>query len=259
MVLPQGVLRSAVKGPVLVELKNGDSYSGTLAAVDNLMNIRLEDAILTPQSEQKFEKLPECTIRGQFVKFIRFPDDILERMVAQEAAAAGSSAKGRGRGRGKGSGKEGGAPLTMPVPASLVGVIIGRGGETIKRIIADSGAQIDVAREQGDVPDQRNIYISGNTESVDRARAMIATIVREKTASRGGGGGSGSQPLAAMHPPPPHQVLGGPMALPGQRLPPGCGAPPGIDVNQGGGRRGGGKGGRGGGGGRGAQRASHAL
>mmetsp|Transcript_13891 Transcript_13891/g.25575 ORF Transcript_13891/g.25575 Transcript_13891/m.25575 type:complete len:242 (-) Transcript_13891:112-837(-) len=236
MVLPQGVLRSAVKGPVLVELKNGDSYSGTLAAVDNLMNIRLEDAILTPQSESKFEKLPECTIRGQFVKFVRFPDDILERMVAQEAAATGSSSvKGRGRGRGKGKADTGSSlPQTMPVPASLVGVIIGKGGETIKRIIADSGAQIDVAREQGDIPDQRNIYLSGTSESVERARAMIATIVREKTATRGGGGGGASSTARAAG--------SAAMPVPGvQHL------PPGIDVaamGQGKSR----KGGRGGGG-----------
>ena len=88
-----------------MELKNGDSYSGTLVAVDNFMNIRLEvgplqelemcqDAIFTPRLEHKFEHMQECTIRGQFaavsalflepslgseVKFIRFPDDILDR------------------------------------------------------------------------------------------------------------------------------------------------------------------------------------
>eukprot|EP00913_Durusdinium_trenchii_P009366 g8802.t1 len=79
MVLPQAVLRSASHGPALVELKNGDSYSGTLVAVDNFMNIRLEDAVFTPRLEQKFEHMKECTIRGQFVKFIRFPDNILDR------------------------------------------------------------------------------------------------------------------------------------------------------------------------------------
>mmetsp|Transcript_24474 Transcript_24474/g.56369 ORF Transcript_24474/g.56369 Transcript_24474/m.56369 type:complete len:239 (+) Transcript_24474:66-782(+) len=232
MVLPQGVLRSAVRGPVLVELKNGDSYSGTLAAVDNLMNIRLEDAILTPQSEHKFEQLAECTIRGQFVKFVRFPDDIIERMMAQEAAATGSSSmKGKGRGRGKGKAETGSSiPQTMPVPASLVGVIIGKGGETIKRIIADSGAQIDVAREQGDVPDQRNIYLSGTPDSVERARAMIATIVREKTASRGGGTATGSGARAS----------GAALPVPGMPH-----LPPGIDV--GGHGKSSRKGGRGGG------------
>eukprot|EP00429_Kryptoperidinium_foliaceum_P103343 CAMPEP_0176247736 /NCGR_PEP_ID=MMETSP0121_2-20121125/33107_1 /TAXON_ID=160619 /ORGANISM="Kryptoperidinium foliaceum, Strain CCMP 1326" /LENGTH=95 /DNA_ID=CAMNT_0017587397 /DNA_START=66 /DNA_END=349 /DNA_ORIENTATION=+ len=94
MVLPQTVLRSAAQGPALVELKNGDSYSGTLAAVDNVMNIRLEDVVFTPRSEYRFERLKECTIRGQFVKFIRFPDDILERVVAEEAAARARSGGG---------------------------------------------------------------------------------------------------------------------------------------------------------------------
>ncbi|OLP92659.1 U6 snRNA-associated Sm-like protein LSm4 [Symbiodinium microadriaticum] len=102
MVLPQAVLRSASHGPVLVELKNGDSYSGTLVAVDNSMNIRMEDAILTPHTEHKFERMKECTIRGQFVKFIRFPDDILDRVLATQDAALSGSRKGRGKdGRGR--------------------------------------------------------------------------------------------------------------------------------------------------------------
>merc|ERR1719454_2421755 len=91
MVLPQEVLRFAANGPALVELKNGDSCSGTLAAVDNLMNIRLEDAIFTPRGESRFERLKECTIRGQFVKFVRFPDDLLERIAAQEVPAAATA------------------------------------------------------------------------------------------------------------------------------------------------------------------------
>ena len=103
MVLPQAVLRGSAGGPVLVELKNGDAYSGTLAAVDNLMNIRLTDVILTPRSEYKFERLRECTIRGQFVKFVRFPDDILDRLIIEQEMADASAASGR-RGRGKGGG-----------------------------------------------------------------------------------------------------------------------------------------------------------
>merc|ERR1719281_1109755 len=97
MVLPQGVLRAALRGPVLVELKNGDSYSGTLAGIDHLMNLRLEDAVFTSRSEYRFEKLKECMIRGQFVKFIRFPDEILERCVAQEMAAMNSEGRSKGR------------------------------------------------------------------------------------------------------------------------------------------------------------------
>ncbi|CAE8642674.1 unnamed protein product [Polarella glacialis] len=189
MVLPQAVLRAAVRGPALVELKNGDSYSGTLAAVDNLMNIRLEDAVFTPRSEHKFERLKECTIRGQFVKFVRFPDDILDRLTVRQEAS--SSSASRWKGRGKASGK--GVPengRTVTVPASMIGAIIGRGGDTIKRISTDSGARIEVSKDQLETFDDRAIFLSGSIECVERAADMIAAFVRD----RAGGGRSRQQP-----------------------------------------------------------------
>jgi len=199
MVLPVGVLRAAVTGPVLVELKNGDSYSGTLAAVDNLMNVRLEPAIFTSKGEHKFERLKGCMIRGQFVKFIRFPEDILEVISQQEAnaAALGKDARAKGRGRGGKSqgrgGKEGGQHR-ISVPSSLVGTIIGRGGETIKRLSAESGAQIDVAKDAADAADERFIYLFGLPECVERAQELISAIVREKASiGKGGGGYKGGQ------------------------------------------------------------------
>lgn len=187
MVLPQTVLRAATSGPALVELKNGDSYSGTLAAVDNLMNIRLEDALFIPSTENKFEKLKECTIRGQFVKFIRFPDDILERLATSQEAAesfggsSGSRWKGS-KGSGKGKGPE--ASKTLIVPANMIGAIIGRAGETIKRFFIDSGARIEVAKDNLDTFDERAIFISGTSEAVEKAADMILSFVKERSSGR---------------------------------------------------------------------------
>jgi len=201
MVLPQAVLRAATNGPTLVELKNGDSYSGTLAAVDNLMNIRLEDTIFTPRGAQHFERLKECTIRGQFVKFVRFPDDILdfvaEQQEAARAAAAlgaassrwrgrGGKAGGRGRGRAEGGA---GASQSMQVPAALVGAIIGRGGETIKRFSEESGARIEVAKDAPEAAKERSIHLSGSPECIERARDLIAALVQERSGPRVGSGG----------------------------------------------------------------------
>lgn len=190
MVLPQAVLKAATRGPVLVELKNGDSYSGALAAVDNLMNIRLEDAIHTPRLEYRFERLKECTIRGQFVKFIRFPDDLLETVAAREAAIAAAKGSGKGRGRGKGRGKSDFniATARVSVPASLVGAIIGRGGDTIRQLSTDSGARIEVSKEAtpgAGSPSERWISLSGSAESVEKAKEMIEALVKERTGNRG--------------------------------------------------------------------------
>eukprot|EP00439_Symbiodinium_sp_Y106_P063637 s853_g9.t2 len=193
MVLPQAVLRSASHGPVLVELKNGDSYSGTLVAVDNSMNIRMEDAILTPHTEHKFERMKECTIRGQFVKFIRFPDDILDRVLATQDAALSGSRKGRGK---DGRGKADEANKMLSVPSSMIGAIIGRGGETIKKFCTESGARIEVSKDQLETTAERAIFLSGSKESVERADAMIRDFVQERAASRAkahSGKGHGAQ------------------------------------------------------------------
>eukprot|EP00931_Biecheleriopsis_adriatica_P119249 TRINITY_DN94494_c0_g1_i1.p1 TRINITY_DN94494_c0_g1~~TRINITY_DN94494_c0_g1_i1.p1 ORF type:complete len:266 (+),score=63.01 TRINITY_DN94494_c0_g1_i1:34-831(+) len=191
MVLPQAVLRAANRGPVLVELKSGDAYSGTLAAVDNLMNIRLEDVVFTPRTEHKFEKMAECTIKGQYVKFIRFPDDILDRLVARHAEAGGSSGSRKGRGKDKGP-KAGEVNKMLTVPAAMIGAIIGRGGESIKNFCTDSGARIEVSKDQLDTAEERAIFLSGSQECVDKAEELIMAFVKERTASsRGKGQGQG--------------------------------------------------------------------
>ena len=48
----------------------------------------------------------------------------------------------------------------MKVPASLVGVIIGRGGETIRALQEKSGAKIEVAREGEGNLGNKNVIVS---------------------------------------------------------------------------------------------------
>lgn len=184
MVLPQGVLRAATNRPVLVELKNGDSYHGTLAAADNLMNLRLENVIFTPCTEHKTEKHAECIIRGNYVKFVRFPDSLIDEVAADEVMSQ-SGSKGRGK---KSKGSKGGdktsRPTLVKVPASMVGSLIGKRGETIKRITDESGANVEVAKEQFDSLDERNVYLSGSQEAVDCAKALIEKLIQDKSQSR---------------------------------------------------------------------------
>ncbi|MFH4983172.1 hypothetical protein AB6A40_009881 [Gnathostoma spinigerum] len=47
MVLPLSLLRTAQNQPMLVELKNGETYNGHLVSCDAWMNIHLRDAICT--------------------------------------------------------------------------------------------------------------------------------------------------------------------------------------------------------------------
>ncbi|KAI6230858.1 U6 snRNA-associated Sm-like protein LSm4 [Aphelenchoides fujianensis] len=47
MVLPLSLLKTAQNHPMLIELKNGETYNGVLIACDSWMNVHLRDAICT--------------------------------------------------------------------------------------------------------------------------------------------------------------------------------------------------------------------
>ncbi|CEF66465.1 U6 snRNA-associated Sm-like protein LSm4 [Strongyloides ratti] len=87
MVLPQSLLRSAQNHPMLIELKNGETYNGHLATCDSWMNIHLKDAICTSKDGDKFVKYPEVLIRGSTVKYIRIPEEVVD-LVRKEAEEA---------------------------------------------------------------------------------------------------------------------------------------------------------------------------
>ena len=99
MVLPLSLIRSTVSGPILVELKSGETYSGTLVACDNWMNLHLKDVVLTTKSGDAFWKLPEVYLRGNHVKYLRMPDEVLDVVKDQALKAADQRMVSRG-GRG---------------------------------------------------------------------------------------------------------------------------------------------------------------
>ena len=103
MVLPLSLLRSASNHPILVELKSGETYSGVLAECDGWMNMHMRDAVLTSKDGDRFWRVPACFIRGNNVKTIRVPDEVIELAVRENAAAAADrSSMIRGKGKGKG-------------------------------------------------------------------------------------------------------------------------------------------------------------
>ena len=101
--LPLSLLRTAQNHPMLVELKNGETYNGHLVSCDNWMNINLREVICTSRDGDKFWRMPECYVRGSTIKYLRIPDEVIE-MVKEDVTAKGG---GRGGGRGRGRGGQG--------------------------------------------------------------------------------------------------------------------------------------------------------
>lgn len=77
--LPLTLLKTAQNQPMLVELKNGETYNGHLASCDNWMNIHLKgDVICTSKDGDRFWKMPECYIKGSMIKYLRLPDEVMD-------------------------------------------------------------------------------------------------------------------------------------------------------------------------------------
>mmetsp|Transcript_14078 Transcript_14078/g.20810 ORF Transcript_14078/g.20810 Transcript_14078/m.20810 type:complete len:141 (-) Transcript_14078:17-439(-) len=104
--LPLSLLNKAQSHPMLVELKNGDTYNGRLEMCDNWLNIKLADVIWTSRDGDKFHKLKEIFVRGNSIKYMTIPDEVMELVVEEEEqnsrlGRAGAAWRGGHRGRGR--------------------------------------------------------------------------------------------------------------------------------------------------------------
>ncbi|KAI1905042.1 hypothetical protein AGOR_G00011870 [Albula goreensis] len=127
---------------------------------------------------------------------------------AQERDGFGGPVGPRGRGRGRGEwnmGAPGGLQeVTYTIPADKCGLVIGKGGETIKNINQQSGAHVELQRNPppNTDPNVRIFSIRGTPQQIDLARQLID----EKIGGTGMGGSSsfGLNPFT-QGPATPHQ------------------------------------------------------
>lgn len=77
MVLPLTVLKLSAKQPILVETKSGETFNGTLIKCDAWMNIHLDKVIVTSAAGDAFYELPECYVKGAWIKYVRMGDEVL--------------------------------------------------------------------------------------------------------------------------------------------------------------------------------------
>eukprot|EP00752_Nemacystus_decipiens_P001818 g1756.t1 len=106
--LPLSLLKTAQGQPMLVELKNGDTYNGRLDNCDSWMNIKLKDVIFTSRDADKFVKMVEVYVRGNSIKYVTIPEEVLDMVQEEDLSKEKRAMGGRGRGgRGRG-GRDGG-------------------------------------------------------------------------------------------------------------------------------------------------------
>ncbi|XP_021458088.1 far upstream element-binding protein 3 isoform X6 [Oncorhynchus mykiss] len=111
---------------------------------------------------------------------------------AQDRDGFGGLVGPRGRGRGRGDwsmGAPGGLQeVTYTIPADKCGLVIGKGGETIKNINQQSGAHVELQRNPppNTDPNVRIFSIRGTSQQMEMARQLID----EKIGASGMGGNS---------------------------------------------------------------------
>ena len=95
----------------------------------------------------------------------------------------------RGGYRGRGGDKDGrggrgryqdGGMFEMSVPGYKVGLIVGKGGETIKQLKERSGAKIIIIQDGPEAAHEKSLRISGDPNAVETAKELIQELLNQK-------------------------------------------------------------------------------
>ncbi|XP_075233799.1 P-element somatic inhibitor isoform X2 [Lycorma delicatula] len=83
-----------------------------------------------------------------------------------------------------GAGGTGGSTVEIMVPGPKVGLIIGKGGETIKQLQEKSGAKMVVIQDGPSQENEKPLRITGDPQKVEHAKALVYELIAEKEMQR---------------------------------------------------------------------------
>ena len=77
------------------------------------------------------------------------------------------------------------------IPGGKVGLVIGKGGETIKMLQEQTGAKIIIIQESSDHADEKPLRISGPPDAVENAKGRVMELLNQMDQNGFGGRGRG--------------------------------------------------------------------
>ncbi|GJN67111.1 hypothetical protein PLIIFM63780_004584 [Purpureocillium lilacinum] len=87
---------------MLVELKNGETLNGHLVQCDTWMNLTLKEVVQTSPEGDKFVRLKEAYVKGNNIKYLRVPPEIIDKVSESQKGGQGGFRGGRGGGQSRG-------------------------------------------------------------------------------------------------------------------------------------------------------------
>ena len=122
--------------------------------------------------------MPErlCTLTGP-MSAIAQAKMLIEGIIANEGQSRGG---GGGGGMGGAPSGAGGGLFEMLIPGHKVGLVIGKGGETIKQLQEQTGAKMIIIQDTNQQAEQKPLRITGTPESVERAKAEVFKILNQQ-------------------------------------------------------------------------------
>ncbi|KAL5982855.1 hypothetical protein ACLOJK_016933 [Asimina triloba] len=112
------------------------------------------------------------------VESINKAEKLIKDVIAEADAGGSPSLVARGFG----AAQTGSEQIQIQVPYEKVGLIIGKGGETIKNLQTKTGARIQVILQnlpEGDMSKERTIRVTGTKDQIQNARELIKDVLSQ--------------------------------------------------------------------------------
>ncbi|XP_073023452.1 uncharacterized protein [Primulina eburnea] len=121
-------------------------------------------------------------------------EKLIKAVIAEADAGGSPSLVARGFNTVQAAG--GGEQLEIQVPIEKVGIIIGKGGETIRNLQTRSGARIQLIQQnlsEGNQTTERTVRVSGNKKQIETATDMIKDVMNQASRPSPHSSGYGQQ------------------------------------------------------------------
>jgi len=151
-----------------------------LKELHRALSWQLEDSqqMATQQQEELTQVINRAKTAEQEIRNHKFSRKPVQ---ADNSRAPSSQDDGKGRGGGGVANFGGGSyEIEMTIPGQKVPLVIGKGGEIIKRLMEETGAKVWIVQEDATMGNQKCLNIRGTKENAELAEARVNEILESK-------------------------------------------------------------------------------